>query len=401
MPQSRLFRAAPGRFPIRISKTIARLAAARLSADAGNMAATDRLSDIRDFGANPGNLRARCYRPPGLAANAPLVVILHGCTQNAALYDQGSGWSALADRHGFALLYPEQKRANNSNLCFNWYQNEDARRGHGEAKSIAAMVQHMVAAHNLDPARVFVTGLSAGGAMASVMLAAYPDLFAAGAIVAGLPFGVADNLGRAFESMGGRGRGSSGALGDAVRKASSHRGPWPGVSVWHGNADHIVNASNGDDIAAQWRDVHGLSAKPDRVGTVDGYPHKVWLGPDGAPLVEQYVITGMGHGVPLAPGEGEGQSGEAGAHMLDAAISSTDRIAAFWGIADEAVAVRRPAAREPAREAPRGPVRNLVPIKAPIRRQARNPAPKPAPKPIVSGVQKIIEDALRTAGLMR
>ena len=81
-----------------------------------------------DFAPNPGALDALCHVPEGLADGAPLVVVLHGCTQNAAVYDRGSGWSALADRHGFALLYPQQRRANNSNLCFNWYSPADARR---------------------------------------------------------------------------------------------------------------------------------------------------------------------------------------------------------------------------------------------------------------------------------
>ena len=90
--------------------------------------ATDRLADLPAEADNPGNLRGRCYVPAGLAPRAPLVVVLHGCTQSAAVYDHGSGWSHLADRHGFALLFPEQQRANNMNLCFNWYQPEDAAR---------------------------------------------------------------------------------------------------------------------------------------------------------------------------------------------------------------------------------------------------------------------------------
>lgn len=341
----------------------------------------DRLTVWTGFSPNPGNLTAKTYIPVNLPVGAPLVVVLHGCTQNAAGYDHGSGWSRLADRHGFALLFPEQKRANNPNLCFNWYQPEDARRGAGEPASIAAMIDHLVRAHRLDPARIFVTGLSAGGAMASVMLATYPELFAGGAIIAGLAYGGVDNVGQAFERMGGYAhRGGTKMLGDAVRAASPHTGPWPRIAVWHGSADTIVAASNGDDVAAQWRHVHGLLPTPDRVDTVDGYPHRIWLGPDGAPLVEQYVITGMGHGTPLAPGGDEGRSGVAGAHMLDVAISSTDRIAASWGIIGKDRAVARPSPKASA-----------------------TPSPKPAagPLPAAMGVQKVIEDALRSAGLMR
>ena len=156
-----------------------------------------RLSELDGVRDNPGNLRARCYVPDGLAPGAPLVVVLHGCTQDAAVYDHGAGWSTLADRHGFALLFPEQQRANNPMLCFNWFAPEDTGRGRGEAASIAAMVEAMKKAHGVDPQRIFVTGLSAGGAMAAAMLATYPDLFAAGAILAGVAYGCASRSGRA------------------------------------------------------------------------------------------------------------------------------------------------------------------------------------------------------------
>src|SRR4030095_10249009 len=169
----------------------------------------------------------RIYLPTGLKSGAPLVVVLHGCTQSAAIYDHGSGWSHLADRHGFALLFPEQQRANNMNLCFNWYLPGDASRGVGEVESIRQMIATMVEKTDLDPARIFVTGLSAGGAMASAMLAAHPEMFAGGAIIAGLPFGSADTLGEALTSMNAPVKASDKALGDAVRSASTHSGPWP------------------------------------------------------------------------------------------------------------------------------------------------------------------------------
>jgi poly(hydroxyalkanoate) depolymerase family esterase len=298
----------------------------------------DRLADFAFFGLNPGNLRARFYVPKKLAKPAPLVVVLHGCTQDAASYDQGSGWSKLADRHGFALLFPEQRRINNPNMCFNWFRPGDSVREGGEAASIRQMIAKMVAEYPIDPHRIFVTGLSAGGAMTSVMLATYPELFAGGAIIAGISYGCAGSVGEAFECMAGYERTPATTLGDNVRRASGHKGPWPRVSVWHGTADPTVTASNGTDIVRQWLTVHGLRAKPSLIETVDGYPHRVWQGKDGRALVEQYEITGMGHGTPLSTGRGVGRSGKAGPHMLDVAISSTDRIAAFWGISGPATA---------------------------------------------------------------
>lgn len=368
---------------MRMSQNIARLRRMK-PVFAAAQPAKDRLSDISAFGANPGKLRARCYVPKTLVAKAPLIVVLHGCTQTAAGYDHGAGWSRLADRHGFALLFPEQKRANNPGLCFNWFQPGDVRRGGGEAASIRQMIARMFDRHDLDPARVFVTGLSAGGGMTSAMLAAYPDVFAGGAIIAGIAYGCADSVGGAFECMGGGGRKAPASLGDKVRGATSHKGPWPRVSVWHGASDNIVAASNGEDAVHQWVDVHDLVPSPDRVEMVDGHPRRVWTGDGGEILVEEYVIAGMGHGTPLAPGDAPGRSGTAGPHMLDVGLSSTDRIAEFWGIVDASAAETRvPATRKPAA------------AKARPRHAARKTGVQ------AGGVHAIIENALRAAGLLK
>jgi poly(hydroxyalkanoate) depolymerase family esterase len=345
-------------------------------------AGDDRLSDLPAIRSNPGNLLGRYYVPAGLKGPAPLVVVLHGCTQNAAVYDHGSGWSRLADKNGFILLFPEQQRANNPLLCFNWFSGNDSQRGMGEAASIRAMIEAMTKAHEIDPKRIFVTGLSAGGAMASVMLATYPELFAGGAIIAGVAYGCASGVAEAFDCMGGRARSDAKELAARVRRASPHKGPWPRVQVWQGSADHTVVASNADAIVLQWAQLHGLGPKPGVSDEVAGYPRRRWLAVDGTPVIEQYTITGMAHGIPLDPGTGEGESGEAGAHMLDVGLSSTDRIAAFFGIAPEM-------AEEPVAEPRRAKGRRAAAPRAATR-------PRPA-----NGVQAVIEKALKAAGLIR
>jgi poly(hydroxyalkanoate) depolymerase family esterase len=355
------------------------------SAFAAPSATRDRLSDLDWSGENPGNLNARCYVPAGIRGPAPLVVVLHGCTQDAAVYDHGSGWSTLADRHGFILLFPEQRRANNPMLCFNWFSAGDTSRGLGEAASIRSMIEAIRKAHGVDPGRIFVTGLSAGGAMASAMLATYPETFAAGAIIAGVAYGCAGDVTEAFDCMGGRGRSDAGELAANVRRASPHQGPWPRVQVWQGSADRTVVASNADAIVLQWTHLHGVGPEPDRSDRVEGYPRRAWLGAKGEPLVEQYEIIGMAHGIPL-DGSGEDALGEAGAHMLDVGLSSTDRIAAFFGIAPETA--QRP---QSARSAPTATRARHAVAEAP---------PRPAPSR-ASGPQQVIEDALRKAGLMR
>src|SRR5450756_2796036 len=161
--------------------------------------AFDHLTEVTGFGSNPGALRMFEYVPAD--PQPALVIVLHGCTQTAASYDFGAGWSTLADRHGFVLLLPEQQRANNANNCFNWFRAGDIKRGQGEAMSIRQMVEKMIVDHGIDRRRVFVTGLSAGGAMTSVMLATYPDVFAAGAIIAGLFEGPATNTQEPSDSI--------------------------------------------------------------------------------------------------------------------------------------------------------------------------------------------------------
>lgn len=383
-----------------IPDTIERLAALRTGRVAAHqpVGAAGRLSPFGDFAANPGALEALTYLPAGLAEGAPLVVVLHGCTQTAAGYDAGSGWSALADRCGFALLFPQQSRANNPNLCFNWFQPGDARRDRGEALSIRMMISAFADRHALDPRRTFVTGLSAGGAMASVMLAAYPEVFAGGAIIAGLPFGSAGTVPEAFDRMRGHGGPTDKELQALLRGASGHKGPWPRLSVWHGDADRTVAPANMDGIVAQWSAVHGVAGTEPERQVVDGHVRTVWRDAASREVIESYSIAGMGHGTPLRT-RGNNAYGASGAFMLEAGISSTLRIAEFWGIAGALVPDRRDA-MPPEAPNPSAPVqRQADPSANPARPPAAAAQPAPTARP--SKIQSVIEEALRSAGLMQ
>jgi len=128
-----------------------------------------RLREITNFGSNPGNLRMHVYVPDGSHPPPPLVIALHGCTQTADAYDHGAGWSDLAHRLGFILVFPEQQPANNPKNCFSWFLPGDTARDSGEALSIREMIAKAVDKYGVDRSRIFVTGLSAGGAMASVI----------------------------------------------------------------------------------------------------------------------------------------------------------------------------------------------------------------------------------------
>lgn len=323
-----------------LGDNVRRLAAHRAQFAATGLpgAAPDRLSDVYGFGSNPGALRARSFVPPTLENAAPLVVVLHGCTQTAADYDHGAGWSALAEAEGFALLFPEQARANNGNLCFNWFAPEDVRRGEGEVESIRQMIAAMLVAHGLDRRRVFVTGLSAGGAMAMAMLATAPEVFAGGAIIAGLPYGSAANVPEAFERMRGQGLPGGARAAALVSAASaqsgSFTGPWPTLSVWQGSADTTVDPANADALVAGWARLHGLAVAGSDYERINGHCRRSWRNPRGDTVIEAYAIAGMGHGTPITA-RGPEACGTPAPHMLEAGISSTRRIAGFWGIAPE------------------------------------------------------------------
>ncbi len=376
-----------------LSDTLAQLKAFKRGA-AQPHAGADRLCDLADFGPNPGNLRARYYAPEGLASGSALVVILHGCTQDAAAYDHGAGWSELADRHGFALLYPEQSRANNQAGCFNWFVPDDIRRGGGEAMSIHQMILAMTAAHDIDPRRIHITGLSAGGAMAMAMLATYPELFAGGAIIAGLPYGTAASIPEALERMRGQGLPPIAELRARVRKASPHKGPWPGLSVWHGSADHVVAPANAEAIVAQWCSLCGLSDKPAVREAVGANSRRIWRDAAGRDVIEAWTVAGMGHGTPIDTGPGG--CGGAGPFMLDVGLSSTQRIASHWGLAPEpADGASGQRAESMSMTGSPHPANAIGPS------LARSLTMTHETSPAASRVGRVIEEALRAAGLMR
>jgi len=302
---------------------------------------------LTGFGSNPGALAMWAFVPPGLPPKAPLVVVLHGCTQTAASYDLGAGWSTLAARHGFALLFPEQPRANNANSCFNWFEPHDIARRGGEAESIAQATSAMIRIHGLNAARTGVTGLSAGGAMTAVMLATYPEMFSAGAIIAGLPYGAAHSVNEAFAAMGGRINHTAPGWSARVRGAGG-TGPWPAVQIWQGTADTTVRPSNADELVKQWTDLHGVSGNASVQATVDGAAHAVWLR-QGRPVVERFLVPGLAHGTPIDTDATDADRGvgHAGPYMLDAGISSTWHIARSWGLLTQAAVTSRSTAQPP------------------------------------------------------
>ena len=386
------------------------------------------LVETRDFGSNPGKLRMFSFAPDNLQPAPGLVVVLHGCGQTAAGYDLGAGWSTLAKHYGFALLMPEQQSLNNANGCFNWFNPEDIARDRGEACSIRQMIARAVEDIGIDRTRIFVTGLSAGGAMTSVMLATYPEVFAGGAVIAGLPYGVANNMREALSGMFQSPPRPASELGDLVRNASTYKGPWPKLSVWHGSADRTVNPANANEIVKQWLDVHQLPSAPMSEGMVNGHPRQVWWNSDGETMIESYTITDMAHGTPLGIGDNDKRYGNQGAFLIEAGISSSYQIANFFGLTEwirrskvapvatpkkaaAAVASKKVVSAEVSKQAATTiPVVAPAPVEAPdltkvlwplatLSRPAEPPPEKPK-RPAID-VGSVITRALTAAGLMK
>ncbi|KOF18415.1 LpqC, poly [Ensifer adhaerens] len=339
-----------------------------------------RLAPFEAFGTNPGELEARIHVPAKLAKSPALVVVLHGCTQTAATYDKGSGWSKLADECGFVVLFPQQTRSNNANLCFNWFQPNDIARDRGEALSIRQMIKTVETRNNIDRSRVFITGLSAGGAMANVMLATYPEAFAGGAIIAGLPYDTARTVPQAFDRMRAQGIPDEQSLQKKLRAGSQSNGPWPAISVWHGTLDATVNSANAGAIVKQWQGIHGIKAASHSDTSRGRLERRAWVDSDGNERLQLFHIKGMGHGTPIDVKSGYGQ---AGPYMLDVGISSTEEIAQSFGIVAPCLRQVSPGAN--------------IDVPAPASRNAgsqRRGGP-------ADGIRRTIEDALRAAGLMR
>jgi len=248
--------------------------------------------------ANPDGTRAYKLYVPGGADDAPrpLVVMLHGCQQDPDDFAAGTAMNALAEQEHCLVLYPAQAHGANKLNCWNWFRQRDQRRGRGEPSLIAGMTRQIMLDYNIDPQRVYLAGLSAGGAMAAVMAATYPELYAAIGIHSGLPYGVAHNLPSALAAMKNGRAGQPSVAGEAA--------PFPQampVIVFHGERDATVHPRNGTQIVAQCLATAGaadgaeVGVEHGRVPNGRSYTRTIHYGPDGQALAEQWLVHGAGH----------------------------------------------------------------------------------------------------------
>jgi poly(hydroxyalkanoate) depolymerase family esterase len=292
------------------------------------------LTKVDSFGSNPGALVMYEYAPAGLPSGRPIVLVLHGCTQQAIAMEN-AGWNQLADTHKFTVIYPEQQTANNPVRCFNWAGEygdpANLVRGQGENQSIIQMVDKAIELHGGDPARVFVVGFSSGAAFAAVMLATWPDRFAGGAIMSGIPYRCATSVSGAYSCQSPGVTKTAAQWGDLVRAAHAYSGARPRVQIWHGSTDATVKPANRTELVKQWTNVLGTDDTADEtemIGQTTRTAYKV----GGTIAVEAYEVTGMGHAVAVGGDVFGGCTGKVAAYFEDRAICSTERAARFFGL---------------------------------------------------------------------
>lgn len=231
-----------------------------------------------------GTREYKLYVPPAsFEEPLPLVVMLHGCTQNPDDFAAGTGMNEAALKRGFYVLYPAQTQHANASRCWNWFKHNHQKRGRGEPALLAGMTRDVMSRYNIDPQRVYVAGLSAGGAMAAILGDAYPDLFAAVGVHSGLPTGSATNVQGALSVM------KTGAAASARTTAS------PPTIVFHGDQDATVHPANGEQVVAASAGAAQSEPKRGRSSNGREYTQRIYKEAGGRVVAEHWAVHGAGH----------------------------------------------------------------------------------------------------------
>ncbi|ODR82408.1 hypothetical protein BG842_16695 [Haladaptatus sp. W1] len=250
------------------------------------------------------------YVPDSAGSNPPLVVMLHGCSQNADQFREETRMNDVADREGFVVIYPDQYNARNAAECWNWFYDANTMRGYGEAAVIAGMTQTTIDAEGCDPERVYVAGLSAGAAMVPNLLAEYADVYAAGGVHSGLEYDAADSVtgGTTAMTQGGPDPQQQGTAAYQAMESNGVTDTIPTI-VFHGTSDYTVYPENGEqaaeqatqtnDLAADGADDDGINYTADatRDGQAESLSYTVseYHDENGTTVVEKWTVDNMGH----------------------------------------------------------------------------------------------------------
>jgi acetylxylan esterase len=259
------------------------------------------LVEVTDFGRNPTRLRMHLYVPARIAADQAILVAAHNCTLSGPAFFAGTEFAALADRHGFVVIYPSATRPGS---CWDVSSPGSLRHdGRSDPAGVVAMVEHVLRRHGGRPDRVYVTGASSGAMLTSVLLGAHPGVFAAGVSFMGVPFGcfaTSDGSEWNAECAQGRCVRTAREWGDLVRAAfPGYRGPRPRIQLWHGTEDDVLRHPNLAESVKQWTDVHGVPPAPSLTDhPAPGWTRTRYGGEGDHPVVEAISIAGAGHSLP-------------------------------------------------------------------------------------------------------
>ena len=265
-------------------------------------AAAAGLTQVTDFGDNPGNLQMYVYVPGTVSASPAIVMALHPCGGSGPSFYSSTEFASLADRYGFVVIFPSAS-SKKSNCFDNWSDASKVRGGRTDPVSLMSMITYTEQQFHGDPSRVFVTGSSSGAMMTNAMAALYPEVFKAGAAFMGVPFACFPN--EAAYQPGGNSTPCVGKTaqqwGDLVRQANpGYSGPWPRMQLWHGTADPVVSYSELAEEIKQWTNVHGLSTTPTSTDSPQsGWTRQRFNDSSGTTQVEAISVAGAGHTLPM------------------------------------------------------------------------------------------------------
>ncbi|SDE15478.1 extracellular catalytic domain type 1 short-chain-length polyhydroxyalkanoate depolymerase [Glycomyces harbinensis] len=268
-------------------------------------AAAAALTEVTDFGDNPGNLRMHLYVPDVRPAEPAILVAMHGCGGSGTGFYSGSEFAALADQYGFIVIYPTATKQTAMGNCFDvWSAASKTRGGGSDPASVVSMVEYAQQQYNGDAERVFVTGSSSGGMETNALLALYPDVFAAGSAFMGVPFtcfaNEADFPPQTSRCVNGSMDRTPQSWGDSVRQAyPGYSGPRPRVQLWHGSQDNLVPYQLLQEAVDQWTNVFGLSQNPTATDRPQpNWERKRYADTAGNVQVEAITAVGAGHNLP-------------------------------------------------------------------------------------------------------
>jgi len=305
------------------------------------------LVPIKSFGSNPGNLKLWYFEPENISGKAPLVVVLHGCTQTAKSCAEQSGWNKLAKKHQFYVLYPEQQIINNVENCFNWYRSNDQVKDKGEPLSIMQMIQFMKLNKSIDTSKIYVVGLSAGGAMSAIMLSVYPEIFDKGAVIGGGPYKSAESVLNAGPAMLGMISKSPEDWGNLIKEQNlNYKGSYPELAIVHGNLDPVVNINNANQLIKQWINIHHTDYEEDehfdRFRNNEDVELSIYKNNLNESIVFYFRIRNMGHALAIDTGNCDNQGGKKSLFSVDKDFHSTFWLASFFGIIKQPYKIEGP-----------------------------------------------------------